>query len=85
LPGNSKLLDMDNSIAVLDFLTECHDFILIHGPDFIKSVFITLFESLILSLEEQEFFCEPLIFLGVMSVELGILSKLKFKLGLDSS
>ena len=45
---------MYHFIAVLDLFAKSADLILVHGPDLVESVFITLFKSLIFLLEEQE-------------------------------
>jgi len=76
---------MDDSVTVLNLLTKGHDLVLVHGPDLIESVFVTLLESLVFSLKEQEFFCESLIVLSVLSIELSIGTKVIFEFALDSS
>jgi hypothetical protein len=51
LPSNPKLLYVNHPVTIFDLFTKCHNFILIHWPNFIKSVFIAFFESLILFLK----------------------------------
>jgi len=62
---------MDHFITVLDFLAKSADLILIHRPDLVESIFITLLKSFILLLEEQEIlrelfvvFCHNLVVLS---------------------
>jgi hypothetical protein len=51
-------LNMDNSIGLNDLVNESSNFMLIHCPYFIKSIFITLFKSLELILKLFELFGE---------------------------
>ena len=45
---------MNDSVTVLDLITQSTDLILIHRPNLIESILVTLFEPLIFLLEKQE-------------------------------
>lgn len=63
---------MNNTITVFDLITQCTNLILVHGPDLIKSVFITLFESFVFLLEEKEISGKFLVVLGHGLVVFGV-------------
>jgi hypothetical protein len=70
---------MNDSVTVLNLLTESHGLILVHGPNLIESVFITLLKSFKLLLKKQEFFGELLILLCSISILLAIPLILRIK------
>ena len=68
LPCNSKLLNMNDSITILNLLTNSHYFVLVHWPNFIKSILVTFFKTLKLFLEHKIIICEFFISFGLFLV-----------------
>jgi len=64
----SKLLNVDNSVAVHDFLTKGSDFILVHRPNFIESIFIAILKSFKLLLKHKEIIGKLLVIFSVSSI-----------------
>jgi len=85
LPGNTKLLHVNNTIGLNDFIDKSADFMLIHGPDLVKAVFIALLEPLELVLELLELLGEFLIVVSKLDVVSLVLLALPLELLLDSS
>ena len=63
---------MDDSIAILDLVAQSTDLILIHRPDLVESILITLFKPLVFLLEEKEVSGKLLVVLGHRLVVFGI-------------
>ena len=76
---------MNHFIAVLDLFAEGADFILVHGPDLVESILITLFKSLIFLLEEQELLGELFIVFCHDFVAMSKAFMLGLKFSFDSS
>ena len=85
LPGNTKLLHVNNTIGLNDFIDKSADFMLIHGPYLVKAVFIALLEPLELVLQLFELLGELLIVISELDVISLVLLALPLELLLDSS
>jgi hypothetical protein len=85
LPGNTKLLHVNDTISLNNFVNKSADFMLIHGPDLVKAVFIALLEPLELVLELFELLGELLIVVSELDVISLVLLALSLELLFDSS
>ena len=63
LPLNRELLEVDNLVSVHELLNEVTGLSIVHGPDLLNTLIISLFESFETFLELDELISEDLIFL----------------------
>lgn len=59
---------MNDSVSLYNLVDESTDFMFIHGPDFVKTIFIALFKALEFILKFLELFSELLIVIGQLDV-----------------
>ena len=63
LPLNRELLEVDNLVSVHELLNEVTGLGIVHGPDLLNTLIISLFEPFETFLELDELISEDLIFL----------------------
>ena len=68
LPVDAKLLHVNDSVSLNNLVDECADFMLIHGPNFVKTIFIAFFKALEFILKFLELLSELLIVIGQFDV-----------------
>ena len=71
-------MEVDDLVSLHDLLNQVSGLLVVHGPDFLDSVVVRLFKSLVLLLEVLEPGCELLVLVGQLNV------LLLEALGLDS-
>ena len=76
---------MNNSIRLDDLIDKCTDFVLIHGPDLVEPILVTLLESLELVLEFLKLLGELLVVISQLDVLFLEIFALFVKLLFDSS
>jgi hypothetical protein len=69
-PVDAKLLHVNDSISLNNFVDESTNFMFIHCPDFVETIFIALFKALKFILKFLELFCELLIVFSQLNVHI---------------
>jgi len=67
-PVDAKLLHVNDSISLNNFVDESTDFMFIHCPDFVETIFIALFKALKFILKFLKLLCELLIVFSQLDV-----------------
>jgi len=68
LPLDRKLLEVDDLVSVHNFLDKVASLLIVHRPDLLDALVISLLEPLEALLEFDELVSEKLVVLGVVSV-----------------
>lgn len=84
-PLYAKLLHVNDSISLNDLVYKSSHFMLVHGPNFIETVLITLLKTFELILEFLELLCELLVIICKLDILLLEIFALLVKLFFDSS
>jgi len=83
LPGDTELLHVNDTVGLDDLVNECTHLVLIHRPDLVEAILVTLFEAFEFILEFLELLGEFLVVVGELDVLALKILGLSFELLLD--